>query len=230
MSREVIAVVAAHPDDEILGCGGAIARFVAEGKIVHVLILAEGITARDENRSRSERSVELSVLTKSAEKAHQVLGSTTLEFSEFPDNRMDSCDRLDVVKVVEQFINQYKATVVFTHHFSDVNIDHSRVHEAVITACRPIPGHSVKKIFFFEVASSTEWRPAYTVMPFMPNYFLDISKFLTKKVEALQAYSSEMREFPHARSIEALDHLAKWRGASVGVLAAEAFVLGRGLE
>lgn len=230
MSSEIIAIIAAHPDDEVLGCGGAIARFSAEGKAVHVLILAEGVTARDLSRSRDNRQEELHTLTQSAHEAHRILGSASLELLDFADNRMDSYDRLDIVKAVEQFIDRYKPTVVFTHHLSDVNVDHRRVHEAVITACRPIPGYSVKKILFFEVASSTEWRPAYSVLPFIPNYFINISHFLDKKMQALQAYSSEMRVFPHARSLEALEHLAKWRGASVGVIAAEGFVLGRGVE
>lgn len=228
--KDCVAVIAAHPDDEVLGCGGAIARFIESGADVHVLIMAEGITARDSVRDRCQREEELSELHAMAKKSHDILGSSSLQLLNFPDNRMDSCDRLDIVKAVEEFVEKHKPSVVFTHHSSDVNIDHRRVHEAVITACRPTPGHCVKKLFFFEVASSTEWRPAATVMPFIPNYFVDISSTLDKKMNALRAYDSEMRDFPHARSLEGLRALAQWRGASTGLLAAEAFVVGRIIE
>ncbi|MCQ8180228.1 PIG-L family deacetylase [Methylomonas sp. SURF-1] len=224
---EIVSVIAAHPDDEILGCGGTIAGHIAKGDQVHVLILAEGITSRDGMADRGKCQSDLSELAKAAHNANDILGVTSLTLNNLPDNRMDSLDRLDVVKIVEAFVQANASTIVYTHHAGDVNIDHRRIHEAVVTACRPIPGQRVSTLLFFEVASSTEWQPPVSAPVFAPNWFVDISAYLPLKLKALNAYASEMRPWPHARSVTALEHLARWRGATIGVAAAEAFILGR---
>ena len=143
---------------------------------------------------------------------------------------MDSVDLLDVVKEVELFIEKLQPKVVVTHHAGDLNIDHQITHQAVITACRPLPGQTVKRILSFEVPSATEWQSSDYGRPFVPNWFEDISDALELKIKALKAYESEMRKWPHARSIKALEHLARWRGASMGVEAAEAFMLIRDIK
>jgi N-acetylglucosamine malate deacetylase 1 len=222
-----VAIIAAHPDDEILGCGGTIAKHVKAGDEVHILILAEGITSRDKKRDPENRTEELSKLKKTAQDANKVLGVTSLEICDFPDNRMDSVDRLDVIKVVEEFIIKYGPELIYTHHSSDINIDHRCVSDAVVVATRPSPESTVKLLLFFETASSTEWQVPDSTANFVPNWWVDISKTLDLKMQALDIYQSEMRPWPHARSNEALKHLAHWRGASVGCYAAEAFVLGR---
>jgi N-acetylglucosamine malate deacetylase 1 len=224
-----ILVVAAHPDDEVLGCGGTIAKHTQQGDRVHVLILAEGATSRAPQRDRQKLQNELSSLAEAAHQASEILGVTSLKLHDFPDNRMDSCDLLDIIKVIEQETIKYQPDIIYTHHNGDVNIDHRRIHEAVITATRPIPSNTVKTLLFFEVASSTEWQTPSSAPIFAPNWFVDISETLSLKMKALAAYESEMRPWPHARSILALEHLARWRGASVGVEAAEAFILGRNL-
>ncbi|MDX2024680.1 MAG: PIG-L family deacetylase [Deltaproteobacteria bacterium] len=223
-----VAVIAAHPDDEVLGCGGVIARHVAEGDTVAVLILAEGLTSRDPTRDVGAHKSGLSQLRQAAEAAHAVLGTSSLVLHDFPDNRMDTVALLDVVKVVEAFLATHRPAVVYTHNRSDLNVDHACVHNAVVTACRPQPGFFVQTLLFFEVPSSTEWNPASA--PFVPTWFVDVGATLPRKQEALRCYSSEMRAWPHARSIEAVTHLALWRGASVGMEAAEAFMVGRHLE
>ena len=223
-----IAVIAAHPDDEVLGCGATIARHTAAGDRVHVLIIAEGVTSRDAAQSRANAQVELSDLAASARRAHGILGSARLEMLGFPDNRLDSVNLLDVVKPIEVFLAEVLPEAVYTHFPADLNVDHKIVSEAVQVACRPLPGSRLRQLIMFEVASSTEWRVASSVN-FSPNYFVDVSATLELKKQALSAYASEMRPWPHARSIEAVEALARWRGASVGVLAAEAFVLGRGI-
>ncbi len=220
-------VIAAHPDDEVLGCGATIARLVAEGWQVHILIVAEGATSRSVSRDPLSHQADLSDLAKCAEAANNILGSTSLKLCSLPDNRMDGLELLDVVKLIETEIDHNKPSLVLTHHTGDVNIDHRVLHDAVIAACRPQPGYSVKNLLFFEVSSSTEWRPAASGMVFAPNYFYDVTDYLAQKLEALRAYQSEMRDFPHPRSIEATEHLARWRGAIVGCAAAEAFMLGR---
>jgi len=225
-----ILVIAAHPDDEVLGCGGTIARHTQNGDSVHVLILAEGATSRDEKRDRASRTSELSALAQAAHKAKAILGVSSLKLMDFPDNRMDSCDLLDIIKAIEPLIQEYSPQRIYTHHPGDVNIDHQRISEAVITAARSTPNHPTNTILFFEVPSSTEWQVSPVKATFQPNWFVDISETLQLKQKALEAYDSEMRSFPHPRSYSAIAHLAHWRGATAGVEAAEAFVLARHQE
>ena len=220
-----ILVVAAHPDDEILGCGGTIAQHANAGDEVQILITAEGATSRQSIRNRVEVSDELSDLAIAANKSCKILGATDVELLNLPDNRLDSIDRLDLIKQIEERIQHHQPQVVYVHHSGDVNIDHRYLHEAVVTACRPTPGHCVRRLLSFEVASSTEWQPPGSAPTFNPNWFVDISVEWELKRTALEAYSSEMRPWPHARSIEAVEHLARWRGAQVSVEAAEAFCL-----
>jgi N-acetylglucosamine malate deacetylase 1 len=226
----LILVVAAHPDDEVLGCGGTIARHADAGDQVRVLIVAEGATSRQQQRDRNQASDELSALAQAAQQAGAILGAQGVELLDLPDNRLDSLDRLDLIKQIEERISRHQPQVVYVHHAGDVNIDHRRLHEAVVTACRPTPGQPVRRLLSFEVASSTEWQPPGSAPAFHPNWFVDISSQWPRKREALEAYASEMRPWPHARSIEALEHLARWRGAQVGVEAAEAFCLLRQLS
>ncbi|MFH1644459.1 MAG: PIG-L family deacetylase [bacterium] len=225
--KNKVLVVTAHPDDEVLGCGGTIAKHHKNGDEVTVIILAEGLTSRDDKRNRDAKIKELSLLKKQSIEANKILGVNDLQFFDFPDNRMDSVDLLDVVKAIENCINKFKPNIVYTHHSGDVNIDHRIIHDAVVVACRPIPDHTVKTLLFFEVASSSEWQPNNSYPNFIPNWFVDISQTLDLKLKALKKYKSEMRKFPHPRSIKALECLANWRGASVGVDAAESFILGR---
>ena len=224
-----VLIVAAHPDDEVLGCGGTIARHVDAGDVVQVLIVAEGATSRQGKRDRGQAAEELSSLAQAAQAAGAILGATGVTLLDLPDNRLDSLDRLNLIKRIEERIDLQQPQVVYVHHAGDVNIDHRRLHEAVVTACRPTPGQPVRRLLSYEVASSTEWQPPGSAPAFQPNWFVDITAQLTRKRKALEAYSAEMRPWPHARSIEALDHLARWRGAQMGVEAAEAFCLLRQL-
>ena len=226
----MVAVFAAHPDDEVLGCGGAIAWHISKGDEVHVIILGEGITSRENKRNRKANNKQLHDLIKSGEKAHNILGTTSIKFLEFPDNRMDSIDLLDIVKTVEKELSQITPTIIYTHHANDLNIDHQITHKAVMTACRPFPNQIVRKILTFEVQSSTDWQADASNNIFSPNYYIDISNHLDSKLKALEAYSSEMRSWPHSRSIKAVEYLALWRGSTVGAKAAEAFKLIRQIK
>ena len=224
-----VLVVAAHPDDEVLGCGGTIVRHAAAGDEVQVLIVAEGATSRKLQRDRDQATDELLALAQAAHQAGAILGAQGVELLDLPDNRLDSIDRLDLIQQIEERIVRHQPKVVYVHHAGDVNVDHRRLHEAVVTACRPMPGQPVRRLLSFEVASSTEWQPPGSAPAFQPNWFVDISDQWPRKRQALEAYTHEMRPWPHARSIEALEHLARWRGAQVGVEAAEAFCLLRQL-
>ena len=220
-------VIAAHPDDEILGAGGYVAKLSAAGEAVHHVIMAEGATSREDTRDRAGKSEELSELARCAQEAGRIVGAKSVVLEDFPDNRMDSVDLLDVVKVVERHIAEHAPTRIITHANSDVNIDHRVVHDAVIAATRPQPGNRIREVLFFEIMSSTEWRPPASLPAFAPNYFVDITDHLEAKLDALRAYAPEMHEWPHSRSVEALEHLGRWRGATIGVEAAEAFATGR---
>ena len=222
---KTILVVAAHPDDEVLGCGGSIAKWTASGHIVHVLIMAEGATSRSSIRDRKVKSEELSLLEKSANSAGKILGVASVKLLDFPDNRMDSVDRLDIIKAIEEEIKRLKPDTVVTHHCGDVNIDHRITHEAVVTACRPQPGDSVRLLLAFEVMSSTEWQPPGSNFVFQPNWFEDVVKTFDFKIKALDCYQSEMREWPHPRSLNNIKNLAQYRGSMVGCEFAEGFML-----
>ena len=225
-----VLVVASHPDDEVLGCGGTMARLVSEGVHVKILIAAEGLTSRQTKRDAKELETELQELRNVSYEANKKLGVTDVEFLALPDNRMDSMDLLDVIKVIEEKVMAFKPDTIFTHFPNDLNIDHRILSEAVLTSTRPMPGTTVKEIYFFEVTSSTEWN--FSGSPsksFSPSVFFDISNYLEKKIEALTIYKGEMREFPHARSIQNIRNQAGFRGGSVGFHAAEAFMLARKL-
>ena len=221
LNRKIL-VVAAHPDDEILGCGGTMAMHSFKGDEVYVLILGEGVTSRDEKRDRERREKEIEDLKHQVEAANKIVGTKKTFLFDFPDNRFDSVPLLDIIKVVEKVKNEVMPDIVYTHHYGDLNIDHRLTFQAVLTACRPLKGESVKEIYSFEVPSSTEWamgRDDY----FIPNRFVDIKDTLERKIDAMRAYSGEVREFPHPRSEAAIEALARVRGISVGLDCAEAF-------
>jgi len=224
-----VLVVAAHPDDEVLGCGGAIIRHSALGDEVHILIMAEGLTSRSDVRDTEEYAAALTELHSNSQRVASLLGAESVELLNFPDNRMDSVDLLDVVKAVEKKKAEIWPDIVYTHHAGDVNVDHKITHEAVVTACRPMPGETVRQILFFETVSSSEWQIQSAENAFRPNWYVNIEKYLDKKMEALRCYDSEMREYPHSRSYEAVEILAKMRGFCIGCNAAEAFILGRNI-
>ena len=218
-------VVAAHPDDEVLGCGASIYKWATAGDDVHVLILAEGITSRDISLESNATSAALDELAEAARAASRILTVSSLSLHDFPDNSMDTVRFLDIVKIVETFVSKLTPNVVVTHHAGDLNIDHRITHNAVLTVCRPVPGCCVKRILCFETPSATEWQSPVFNQPFTPNWFEDVSQTFDVKLKALEAYESEMRNWPHSRSIESVQNLARWRGTSVGVEAAEAFML-----
>jgi LmbE family N-acetylglucosaminyl deacetylase len=225
-----ILVVVAHPDDEVLGCGASIAKWADAGLEPHIMIMAEGVTSRDHEPNREGRSSELRDLALAAEQSGKVLGAASVTLKKFPDNRMDSVDQLDVVKVVEDQVALLKPDMVVTHHVGDINIDHQIVHQAVVTACRPQPGHPVRRLLSFEVPSSTEWQSPNFATSFQPNWFEEVVSTWDRKLAALEVYSMELRLWPHPRSISAIEYLARWRGCTIGFEVAEAFQLIRGVN
>lgn len=224
---KTVLVVAAHPDDEILGVGSTVARHVANGDKVFALILGEGQTSRGEHREDISSNVVEKLHNNTMESAKTV-GYSDIFFADFPDNRFDEVDLLDIVKVVEKKIRELTPEIIYTHYSGDLNVDHQYTARAVLTATRPIGDYSVNEIYAFETLSSTEWNFDYSAQPaFSPNVFVDITDFYDRKVEAMKCYISELCNFPHPRSIEGMDVLSKTRGMAAGMERAEAFMLVR---
>ena len=215
-----ILVIAAHPDDEVLGCGGTIARHVIDGDTVNIVFMSDGVKSRINSTDDAVDNRK-----KAAINASKVLGlSCEHIFLGFPDNSIDTIPLLELVQSLEKVVQKFLPDVVYTHHAGDLNIDHQLTHDAAMTACRPLPGFCVKEIYSFEVLSSSEWS---VKKPFIPNYFVDISTTFELKMLAIKQYDFEMRKFPHPRSIEAVEALYKFRGAISGLKAAEAFIVER---
>ncbi|MCM1537351.1 MAG: PIG-L family deacetylase [bacterium] len=222
---KTVLIVAAHPDDEILGVGATAARHVAEGDTVYAMILGEGQTSRGVYREDVERGIVDSLHQNTMESA-KIIGFREVFFADFPDNRFDEVDLLDIVKAVENKVRELKPQIIYTHYIGDLNIDHQYTAQAVLTATRPIGDYCVEEIYAFETLSSTEWNFDHSVSPaFGPNVFVDVTDYYHQKEDALKCYVSELCTFPHPRSLMGMDALSRWRGMTGGMQRAEAFML-----
>ena len=222
-----VLIISAHPDDEVLGCGGTIAYHVAKGDTVKVLYLSEGVTSRSEIGKIYDWTKEIEERETFARAAANILGFEILDFFRYPNLRMRDMSMLDIVKRIDQEIRKYSPNWIYTNHAGDMNSDHAVTFEATLTACRPRFNLSVNSIFTYEVPSSTEWGSPLLGPSYIPNRFIGIKNFMQKKLDSLSAYAYEMRSFPHPRSNEAIEALAKYRGSSCGVPYAEAFMIVR---
>ena len=224
-----ILVVAAHPDDEVLGCGGTIARLAQQGRDVYVAILGEGITSRYENRSEADPKL-VETLHQQSSKVGEMLGAKEVFTYELPDNRFDTVPLIDVVKTIEDLVTRLEPEAVYTQHGGDLNVDHVVVNRATLTATRPLSSCSVKQLYAYQVFSSTDWAFGLFEPHFRPNVFVDIGDTLETKIRAMQLYETEIRPFPHPRSWESLRANAQRWGSVAGCHAAEAFQLIRSLQ
>lgn len=220
-----IMIVVAHPDDELLGLGATMNKLILEyGVITHVVILGEGITSRSNKRDLEQWNDVLITHRKNIYLAQREIGYGSVSVYDFPDNRFDSVSLLDLIKVVESEKQKFNPDIIFTHHGGDLNIDHQRTFESVMTACRPMQNENVKAIITFETPSGTEWRASSDPNHFLPNLLIAVTrKNIETKIKAMNLYEYEKREYPHPRSGEALLVISKNRGISVGVDYAEAF-------
>lgn len=228
IKKESILVVAAHPDDEVLGCGGTIAKLCEKKKTVNIIFISNGVDSRDESQKKIEKLIEQR--KKAAIRSCKILGTNKPDFVNLPDNTLDKFSLLKITKIIEKFIKKYSPNTIYTHFNKDLNVDHCKVSNAVITACRPQKKCSVKTLFFFEIPSSTEWKINNRDNVFEPNWYEDITTTEKKKFKALNAYSMELRKWPHPRSIKGIKSLVKWRGATAGVAAAESFIMARNIS
>ena len=217
MSKKNLLVVCSHPDDEVLGCGATLSKF---NKIynVHCLYLTNGGTNRPNSAIKKN--------IKSIKRVKKIIGINQTYNGGLPDNEIDKVSLLSVVKIIENIVKKVKPELIFTHTNKDLNIDHQICNKALITACRPTNTNNfLKKIFFFEILSSTEWN--FKSDKFSPEIFVKISKLhLKAKIKAMKQYSAELKKFPHPRSLSNIENLAKIRGSHVGFHYAEAFELG----
>ena len=224
-----ILLIIAHPDDEVLGCGGTLRKLADEGHDIYTCVLCAPADARHERPDMQT----FQQVVQQAEKAIGIKDSLKYEFKNIQFNTVP---HLDMVKAIEAAIVKFKPEWVFTHHPSDVNIDHRVCFEASMAAIRlpqryskDIPPTLIKKIFLFEVLSSTDWAPSIG-LAFQPNCFFDIKTTFDIKMQVLDYYGNALKPFPHSRSRENIKALATLRGAEVGIAMAEAFCVIRDLN
>lgn len=220
-----ILVVAAHPDDELLGLGATMHHLINNYNVsVHVVILGEGITSRSDDRNLELWDEALKTHRNNIKKAADIIGYQSVSIYSFSDNRFDHHDLLDIIKTVEHEKEKFRPDIIFTHNAGDLNIDHQLTYQAVVTSCRPMADELVKGIITFETPSATEWQAQSDPRHFSPNLYIEVNpEDVEAKIDAMSQYQFETRAFPHPRSSEALKLLASYRGMTVGKQQAEAF-------
>lgn len=227
MTKKRILVIAAHPDDEVLGMGGTIAKLVRDGNTVDVLIVTDGSSAQYRDSNHLAEIIETK--KKETRNCVDVLGVRDVYYGELPDMKLDTTPHIRINQVIEDVIDKVQPDTVFTHFWGDVNCDHQNVYKSTLVAVRPVMGQVVKELYCYRVPSSTEWTPNKADTMFMPNFFVDIEQFSEQKYKAFACYSTELRDYPHPRSVQYLRESDKAAGLKVGLLAAEEFVLLRKL-
>jgi LmbE family N-acetylglucosaminyl deacetylase len=216
-------IIAPHPDDEVLGVGGTILKNIDKGEEIYTCIITRAyLPDLDEKTIKKKREEVIRV--------NDYLGVKEVFFCDFPTLKLETLPRLTLKKSLTNIINNLKPDIMYLPHKGDINTDHKLTFQAAMVVARPKPDFFIKKIYSYETLSSTDWAPQSIENIFIPNLYEDISKFLDKKKRALQLYESEIQKYPHPRSVEGIEILAKKRGLEVGMLAAEAFMLIREIK
>ena len=223
-----ILVIAAHPDDEVLGVGGTIAKLTAKGIECNLLIVTDGSSSQYRDSDHLQKIIDAKKLE--TRRCADILGVKDIFYGELPDMKLDTTPHIRINSVIEDVIDSVHPDTVFTHFWGDVNCDHQNVYKSTLVAVRPVMGQVVRELYCYRVPSSTEWTPNKGDTMFMPNVFVDISKYSEQKYKAFSCYSTELRDYPHPRSVQHLRETDKAAGLRVGLLAAEEFVLLRKLD
>lgn len=223
-----VLVIAAHPDDEVMGLGGTIAKLSAQGVECHLLIVTDGSSSQYRGSDHLGEIIEAKKIE--TKNCADTLGFRSIHYGELPDMKLDMAPHIVINQVIEKVIDEVLPDTVFTHFWGDVNRDHQEVYKSTLVAARPAIGQVVKELYCYRVPSSTEWTPNKADTMFMPNFFVNIEKYAEKKYKAFACYSTELREYPHPRSVQYLRETDKAAGIKVGLLAAEEFVLLRKLD
>ncbi len=218
-----VLVLAAHPDDELLGLGGTVARHADAGDEVIGVVASEGATSRYASEAAP-------ALEASCRAAAEILGIREVRFLGFADQRMDTVPLIEVTQRIEAVVREVRPDTVYTHHWGDLNRDHRVVCEAAQVACRPVGGDYPRRVYCFETPSSSEWSAPDPASQFVPTRFVDVTATIDRKLRAMACYASEARPAPHPRSLDALRARAALWGHTVGVAYAEAFVLLRQVD
>lgn len=215
-----LLVVAAHPDDEVLGAGGTIPLVKQAGGRVTVLIVTDGSSTQYAGDSavaaRKEEQLAL---------ANRLLGVDEVLHWDFPDMRLDTVAHVELNRRLDELVRARGFDTVLTHHHGDVNLDHQMIYRSVLVVARGVPDQPIERLFTFHVGSSTEWGLDRPGMAFVPNLYVDITSTITTKVKALEAYVDETRPYPHPRSAEAVEAVARSFGVAAGFAFAEPFRL-----
>ena len=223
-----ILVIAAHPDDEVLGMGGTIAKLVKAGCVVDILIVTDGSSSQYHDSDHLAEIIETK--KKETRNCADILGARNIYYGELPDMKLDATPHIRINQVIEDVIDKVQPDTVFTHFWGDVNRDHQEVFKSTLVAVRPVMGQVVKEVYCYRVPSSTEWTPNKADTMFMPNYFVEIEQYAEQKYKAFACYTTELRDYPHPRSVQYLRETDKAAGLRVGMLAAEEFVMLRKLD
>jgi LmbE family N-acetylglucosaminyl deacetylase len=224
--KKRVLVFAAHPDDEVLGCGGALAKLIDQGYLARSVFFTNGVSSRKKNTFKKNILERRNNAIKVAKK----LKCEAPTFYNFPDNALDSIPILNVIKKIEKEILDYKPNIIFTHYDKDLNVDHQIISKAVTTATRPVSKNYLETLLFFETLSSTEWTNSSIESAFVPNFFIDIENYILTKKNLMKEYKAELRNWPHPRSIKGIEILANYRGLMCGKKNAEAFVLSKNFK
>ena len=217
-----ILVIAAHPDDEVLGMGGTISKLASEGNTIRLLIVTDGCSSQYRNSNGMEEILKRKY--EETEKSSRILGIEKIYYGGLSDMKLDSHLHIDINEVIEKTIEEFKPQIVYTHFFGDVNLDHRCVYESTMVATRPVYNQCVEEVYCYSVPSSTEWAPYITNYAFLPNVFVNISDYENIKLKAINCYKTELRDYPHPRSLKYIEESDKACGLKCGLNMAEEFV------
>ena len=218
-----VLVVAPHPDDEILGCGAQIKKHISKGHSVNVLVMTRG-------SSKCYSDEQIQIVRSEALKAHEYLGVEKTIFKNFNAPELDSYPISEIANEILSVIKMLGCELMYIPHRGDIHNDHYIIYKACLVAGRPVSSNSIKEIRVYETVSETEWAAPYGDDAFIPHLFSDVTEYFSAKLEAMSYFKSQLRDFPNPRSLQNLEALSKYRGSTVGVERAEAFMLVRRIE